>query len=140
MAHEEPDVNQTGIPLIPEQRRQEILRLLRREGVLSIRSLTNYMNVSHMTVRRDVTALEGSGQVLSVQGGVRLAERTGHASPKKLESRAQPELPLKQAIAQLAARHIEDGMVVFLDAGTTCLSVAPHLGARKNLTVVTNNF
>lgn len=133
-------MNQTAIPLIPEQRRQEILRLLRREGVLSIRSLTNYMNVSHMTVRRDVTALEGSGQVLSVQGGVRLAERTRHASPKELESRAQPELPLKQAIAQRAARHIEDDMVVFLDAGTTCLSVVPRLGARKNLTVVTNNF
>lgn len=31
-------------------------------------------------------------------------------------------------------------MVVFLDAGTTCQSVVPHLGARKNLTVVTNNF
>lgn len=133
-------MNQTARPLIPEQRHQEILRLLRREGVLSIHSLTDYMNVSHMTVRRDVTALEGSGQVVSVQGGVRLAERTDPSSPKELESRAQPELPRKQAIAQLAARHIEDDMVVFLDAGTTCLSVVPHLATRKNLTVVTNNF
>ncbi|MFE5839655.1 DeoR/GlpR family DNA-binding transcription regulator [Arthrobacter sp. NPDC056493] len=31
-------------------------------------------------------------------------------------------------------------MVLFLDAGTTCQSVVAHLGARKNLTVVTNNF
>jgi hypothetical protein len=30
--------------MIPEQRHREILRLLRREGVLSIRSLTDYMN------------------------------------------------------------------------------------------------
>lgn len=76
-------MNQTARPLIPEQRHQEILRLLRREGVLSIHSLTDYMNVSHMTVRRDVTALEGSGQVVSVQGGVRLAERTDPSSPPR---------------------------------------------------------
>ncbi|MFC9354023.1 DeoR/GlpR family DNA-binding transcription regulator [Arthrobacter sp. NPDC057013] len=133
-------MNQTARPLIPEQRHQEILRLLRREGVLSIRSLTDYMNVSHMTVRRDVAALENSGQVVSVQGGVRLAEWTGQALPRQREFRAQLELPRKQAIAQLAARVIEDDMVVFLDAGTTCQSVVAHLGARKNLTVVTNNF
>ncbi|MEV8150490.1 DeoR family transcriptional regulator [Arthrobacter sp. NPDC080073] len=51
-------VSPAARPLIPEQRHQEMLRLLRREGVLSIRSLTDYMKVSHMTVRRDITALE----------------------------------------------------------------------------------
>ncbi|MGO4611412.1 DeoR family transcriptional regulator, partial [Variovorax sp. 2RAF20] len=49
--------------MIPEQRHQEILRLLRQEGILSVRGLTAYMNVSHMTVRRDITALESTGQV-----------------------------------------------------------------------------
>ncbi|MET4590776.1 DeoR/GlpR family DNA-binding transcription regulator [Arthrobacter sp. 754] len=133
-------MNPTARPLIPEQRHQEILRLLRREGVLSIRSLTDYMNVSHMTVRRDITALEDSGQVVSVQGGVRLAEWTGQAPPREREFRAQLELPRKQAIAELAAGFIEDDMVVFLDAGTTCQSVVPYLSARKDLTVVTNDF
>ncbi|MHC6592886.1 DeoR/GlpR family DNA-binding transcription regulator [Arthrobacter sp. C152] len=133
-------MNQAARPLIPEQRRQEILRLLRREGILSIRSLTDYMSVSHMTVRRDITALENSGQVVSVQGGARLAERTGNAFPGEREFTAQLELPRKQAIAQLAARFVEDDMVIFLDAGTTCQSVVNYLGARKNLTVVTNNF
>ncbi|WP_026537168.1 DeoR/GlpR family DNA-binding transcription regulator [Arthrobacter sp. 9MFCol3.1] len=133
-------MNPTVRPLIPEQRHQEILRLLRREGVLSIRSLTDYMSVSHMTVRRDITALEDLGQVVSVQGGVRLAEWTGQAPPREREFRAQLELPRKQAIAELAARFVEDDMVVFLDAGTTCQSVVPYLSERKNLTVVTNDF
>ena len=133
-------MNPTVRPLIPEQRHQEILRLLRREGVLSIRSLTDYMSVSHMTVRRDITALEDLGQVVSVQGGVRLAEWTGQAPPREREFRAQLELPRKKAIAELAARFVEDDMVVFLDAGTTCQSVVPYLSERKNLTVVTNDF
>ena len=127
-------------PLIPEQRHQEILRLLRREGVLSIRSLTDYMNVSHMTVRRDITALEDLGQVVSVQGGVRLADWTSQEPPREREFRAQLELPRKQAIAELASQFVEDEMVLFLDAGTTCQSVVPFLGQRKNLTVVTNDF
>ncbi|MFG2631146.1 DeoR/GlpR family DNA-binding transcription regulator [Streptomyces sp. NPDC048473] len=127
-------------PLIPEQRHQELLRLLRSSGVLSIRDLTARLNVSHMTVRRDIAALERSGQVVSVQGGVRLADWTGHAPPRERASRAALEMPRKRAIADRAARLVEDGMVVFLDAGTTCQSVVPFLAARSDLTVVTNDF
>ncbi|WP_427017609.1 DeoR/GlpR family DNA-binding transcription regulator [Pseudarthrobacter sp. P1] len=127
-------------PLIPEQRQQEIRRLLRREGVLSIRNLTHAINVSHMTVRRDIAALEELGEVVSVPGGVRLANWTSQEPPRERESRAQLELPRKQAIAEVAARFVEDGMVVFLDAGTTCQSVVPYISGRKNITVVTTDF
>ncbi|NJQ02884.1 DeoR/GlpR family DNA-binding transcription regulator [Streptomyces zingiberis] len=127
-------------PLIPEQRHQELLRLLRSAGVLGIRELTERLNVSHMTVRRDITALEKSGQVISVQGGVRLADWVGHAPPRERASRATLELPRKQAIASAAAELVEDGMVVYLDAGTTCQSMVPFLADRGELTVVTNDF
>lgn len=127
-------------PLIPEQRQQELLRLLRAEGVLSIRNLTELLNVSHMTVRRDIATLEDSGQVVSVQGGVRLMEWASREPPRERGSRAELEIPRKRAIGELAAGFVEDDMVIFLDAGTTCQSVVPHLAARKNLTVVTNDF
>ena len=114
--------------------------MLRSAGVLSIRDLTDRLDVSHMTVRRDIAALERSGHVVSVQGGVRLAEWTSHPPPRERASRAALELPRKQAIAETASQLIADGMVVFLDAGTTCQSVVPFLGARTDLTVVTNDF
>lgn len=126
--------------MIPEQRYQELLRLLRSSGVLSIRTLTELMNVSHMTVRRDIAALEDSGQVVSVKGGVRLAEWTSAEPPRERESRATLEVPRKRAIAELAAGLIADDTVVFLDAGTTCQSVVPFLAGRRGLTVVTNDF
>jgi DeoR/GlpR family transcriptional regulator of sugar metabolism len=127
-------------PLIPEQRHQEILRLLRSAGVLSIRHIVELLGVSHMTVRRDIAALEEGGQVVSVQGGVRLSERSGSEPPRERASRAGLELPRKRAIAELAAGLIEDDMVLFLDAGTTCEAVVPFLTDRRNLTVVTNDF
>lgn len=126
--------------MIPEQRHQEILRLLRQEGILSVRSLTAYMNVSHMTVRRDITALVATGQVSSVHGGVRLAERHSQEPPREPEFRPQPGPPREKAIAELAAQSVEDDMVVFLDAGTACQSLVPFLAARRHLTVVTNDF
>lgn len=127
-------------PLIPEQRHQELLRLLRSTGVLSIRELTQQLDVSHMTVRRDIATLERDGQVISVQGGVRLADWTGRRPPRERASRAALEMPRKQAIAHRAAELVADGMTIFLDAGTTCQSVVPHLATHRDLTVVTNDF
>ncbi|QGF25035.1 DeoR family transcriptional regulator [Raineyella fluvialis] len=126
--------------MIPEQRQQELLRLLQDAGVLSTRSLTDTLNVSHMTIRRDIAALEAEGRVVAVQGGVRLAERTPREPPRERSTRSTLEMPSKQAIAAAAASHVDDGMVVFLDAGTTCEAVVPHLADRTGITVVTNDF
>ena len=131
---------ENAAPLIPEQRHQRVLQLLRRDGVLSTRALTDHLGVSHMTVRRDIAALEAAGQVVSVQGGVRLAGSSGQVPPQERRQRAVLELPRKRAIAAAAAELVTDGMVVYLDAGTTCESVVAYLAGRRDLTVVTNDF
>lgn len=127
-------------PMIPEQRQQEILRMLQGAVVLSTRELTDAMQVSHMTIRRDIAALEAAGQVVPVQGGVRLAERPLKEPPRDRQVRSALELPSKRAIAAAAAGWVRDGSVIFLDAGTTCEAVVPHLLTRSGLTVVTNDF
>jgi DeoR/GlpR family transcriptional regulator of sugar metabolism len=127
--------------MIPEQRHQEILRLLRQEGILRVRNLTAYMNVSDMTVRRDITALEAQWPSdIRPWWRSAIAEWNCQEAPRELEFRAQPGLPREKAIAELAAETVEDDMVVFLDAGTTCQLVVPFLAARQHLTVVTNDF
>ncbi len=127
-------------PLIPEQRQRELLRLLRGAGALGIRHLADHLGVSHMTVRRDIAALEAEGRVVSVQGGVRLTERAGVEPPRERASRAMLELPRKQAIAAAAVDLVSDDSVVFLDAGTTCEALVPFLARRQEITVVTNDF
>ena len=130
----------TDPPLIPEQRQRELLRLLRGAGALSIRHLAELLDVSHMTVRRDIAVLEAEGRVVSVQGGVRLSQRAGVELPRERASRAVLELPRKQAIAREAASLVADDSVVFVDAGTTCEALVPHLALRTGLTVITNDF
>ena len=110
--------------MIPDQRREHILKLLQERHVLSINELTSMLSVSHMTVRRDIQALENDGKVLSVTGGVRLAARL-KSEPSYL-AKAQLEVPAKRAIAR--------------EAGTTTLQMVPMLTDKVGLTVITNDF
>jgi DeoR/GlpR family transcriptional regulator of sugar metabolism len=125
-------------PLIPDQRREAILKQLRRDKVLSVQQLMALLNCSHMTVRRDIAALEEAGLVFTVQGGVRIANsqvrEPSHASKTALEQ------PQKQAIARAAAGILRAGMTIYLDAGTTMLAMTPHVVSLEDMTVITNDF
>jgi DeoR/GlpR family transcriptional regulator of sugar metabolism len=126
------------LPLIPDQRREVLLKHLRREGVLSVQQITQIFGVSHMTVRRDISELERQGLAFSVTGGVRLA--SGVRTEPGFGAKARVEQPGKQAMAREAARLVRDGMTVYLDAGTTLLAMVPSLVEHGELTVATNDF
>ncbi len=128
-----------ALPLIPEQRQRRILELLAAHGVVSIHALTDDLGVSAMTVRRDIASLETAGQVHPVTGGVRLATRHVAQPPNERRQRETLGAPQKRVIAEEAARLVEDGMTVFLDAGTTCEAIVPHLAKHAGLTVLTND-
>lgn len=125
-------------PLIPDQRRELLVKHLRREGVLSVQQITQLFGVSHMTVRRDIAELESQGLVFSVPGGVRIANQL-HSEPS-FQTKSLVDQPAKRAMAEAAARLVQDGMTLYLDAGTTLLAMVPHLIERSELTVVTNDF
>lgn len=126
------------LPLIPDQRRELLVKRLRQEGVLSVQQITQIFGVSHMTVRRDIAELERQGLVFSVPGGARIANRV-HSEPS-FQDKSHSEQPEKRAMAEEAGRLVRDGMTVYLDAGTTMLAMVPFLVGHEHLTVVTNDF
>jgi DeoR/GlpR family transcriptional regulator of sugar metabolism len=125
-------------PMIPDQRRELMLRQLRKHQVLSVHQLMEMFDCSHMTVRRDIALLEQSGRAYSVTGGVRIASQV-HSEPSH-QSKAVVELPHKQAMAKLAASLLHPEMTVYLDAGTSTLEIVPYIAALAGMTVVTNDF
>ncbi|KKB61997.1 cytochrome C [Robbsia andropogonis] len=125
-------------PMIPDQRRESILRQLRQHGVLSVHQLMEMFGCSHMTVRRDISVLEREGHAYSVPGGVRIASQLSAEPSHQLKSMVEPAE--KQGIARCAAEMLQTGMTVYLDAGTTTLSIVPHLAKLENMTVITNDF
>jgi DeoR/GlpR family transcriptional regulator of sugar metabolism len=124
--------------MIPSERRDFIYRYVHEYQLATIVALAELMSVSHMTVRRDIHQLEEEGKVISVSGGVRLSDALRQELAYK--EKAQLHHRQKRAIGKYAAELVEDGQVVYLDAGTTSFEIARQLAERFNLTVVTNDF
>lgn len=124
--------------MIPVERQKTLLHLISRQGIAAINTLAESLNVSHMTIRRDIQKLEEEGKVVSVFGGVQLLERLAVEpthDDKSLLSHAQ-----KAAIGIQASALIPPNTTVYLDAGTTTLEIAKQLNDRNDLLIITNDF
>ncbi|PHM67428.1 glycerol-3-phosphate regulon repressor [Xenorhabdus stockiae] len=124
--------------MIPSERRDFIYRHLHEYKTVSISMLVELLNVSHMTVRRDIRILEEEGKVISSTDGIQLNDALRQELP--WSEKAHIHHRHKRAIGKYAASLVEDGQVVYLDAGTTTFEVAQVLAERFNLTIVTNDF
>ncbi|MEC4021067.1 DeoR/GlpR family DNA-binding transcription regulator [Streptomyces sp. H27-D2] len=124
--------------LLAEQRRALILDEVRRRGGVRVNELTRKLNVSDMTVRRDLDALARQGVVEKVHGGaVPVAEASTHEPG--FEAKSSLELSAKEDIARAAAAMAAPGSAIALSGGTTTYALAQHLLDVPELTVVTNS-
>ena len=119
-------------------RHEHILELLRKGGSCSIEQIRKKFNVSDMTIRRDLQALENSGHVLRTHGGAVISERV--AFEFGFMQRVNENRAAKQAIAAAAFAQLGDAKTVLLDSGTTTLALAGHLRASTGLTVLTSSL
>ncbi|XIE77542.1 DeoR/GlpR family DNA-binding transcription regulator [Streptomyces sp. SBR177] len=124
--------------LLAEQRRALILDEVRRRGGVRVNELTRRLNVSDMTVRRDLDALARQGMVAKVHGGaVPVVEASAHEPG--FEAKSVLELGAKEEIARAAARMVRPGTAIALSGGTTTFALARQLLDVPELTVVTNS-
>lgn len=129
---------QTDQAASPERRREQILAYLSAHDRASVGELSQSLGVSEVTIRKDLDALEGQGLLLRVHGGA-MASGRGRFE-LHFSTREQEHLEEKRRIAQAAARLIQPGQRLFLDASTTALQLARLLKDREGLTVVTNGL
>ncbi|MFJ7059700.1 DeoR/GlpR family DNA-binding transcription regulator [Streptomyces griseobrunneus] len=124
--------------LLAEQRRALILDEVRRRGGVRVNELTRRLNVSDMTIRRDLDALARQGVIEKVHGGaVPVVEASTHEPGFEVKSAL--ELSAKEDIARTAAAMAQPGSAIALSGGTTTYALARHLLDVPDLTVVTNS-
>lgn len=120
-----------------EERQKRIEGHLLRMEFASLEELSELVDASISTVRRDLDMLEGKGTVRRTHGGARLA------NPKSDEfafsARDTHQLAEKEAIGQACAELIHPNQTVIIDAGTTCYHVARYLET-KTPQVFTNSL
>jgi DeoR/GlpR family transcriptional regulator of sugar metabolism len=121
--------------MLTEERRQEILERLARDGKVVVADLSSSLVVSVDTIRRDLQELADAGLVRRVHGGA-LPSAVG-AQPYAVRRQQAPAG--EPAIEIATARLLRDGQVILLDAGTTTLEVARHLHSSLRATVITNS-
>lgn len=116
-------------------RHEQILNLLRTRTSVQIVELSDALEVSRETVRKDLTELDQQGLLTKVRGG---AISKGTTTESAYDARSRKNKLAKQEIAARAAHYVDEGMSIFLDYGTTTYMLAAELMNYHQLTVVTN--
>jgi DeoR family transcriptional regulator of aga operon len=119
-----------------EERRTQILQIVRNAGRAKVNELSHLFNTSAVTIRNDLNELHQRGLVVRSHGGAVLPD-TILREPPVLE-RLKEHSDEKQRIGARAAALINDGETIILDSGTTTLEIARHLKNKQGLHVITN--
>ena len=102
-----------------KERLEQALKILDTRHFVSIGELALSLEVSEMTVRRDVRKLAETGLVRLVYGGVASPEKNDQKTTYTIEVEQGLHIQAKQRIAERATEFIAPRDVVFLDSGTT---------------------
>ncbi|EUJ31372.1 lactose phosphotransferase system repressor [Listeria floridensis FSL S10-1187] len=124
--------------MLKEERLNTIVSLVDKSGTVKVQEIMDRLQVSDMTVRRDLTELEKQGKLKRVHGGAQSIniyrhEELSHEQKKIIH---QDE---KKQLAELTLPLIEQDDTIFLGPGTTIELLAASLPDFP-LRVVTNSL
>ena len=126
-----------GKVMLTEKRQKEILKLLGEKGSVTVQELTEKLNASESTIRRDLTLHHQKGELVKVFGGAVQTESRINIREEKVALRKELKKEEKIRIARYAASLVEPDDFVYLDAGTTTEYMIPFL-TEKSAVFVTN--
>ena len=121
--------------MLTSHRKRQILEILRQNGQVVAKIVSQQMGVSEDTIRRDLRELAQEGLLQRVHGGALPSSpaMTDFAGREQLRHEG------KVAIGIAAAAMIQPGQVVILDGGTTAREIARHLPQDIRATVATHS-
>lgn len=125
--------------MLARQRQALILDRVREIGAVRVGDLARELEVSDMTVRRDLEVLHERGLLEKVHGGATTITSLAQFEPGFVAKSTLMQ-DAKDAIAAEAVRLIEPGMAIAISAGTTTFSLATRVAEIPGLTIVTNSM
>lgn len=113
-----------------ENRRKQILEILKYNPEVRVDELAKKLEVSLITIRRDLQYLEDKNYLKRFYGGAK--------STKQPETTMDAESLYRDLIARYAARFVSDEDSLFINTSRTALAILPYISC-NNVTVITNN-
>ena len=125
--------------MLTEERYRRILRILSDRNAVTVSELSQQLNISESTIRRDLNALAEMGKLKKVFGGATALTQSSGIFETNVANRTNTMSEEKTAIARYAATLIHDDDFVFIDAGTTTSRLIDFISNNK-ATYVTNGI
>jgi DeoR family transcriptional regulator, aga operon transcriptional repressor len=123
--------------MLVDERRQHILSLIQAHGRVLVGELSRTLDISQITIRKDLDHLQAQGLIRRSHGGA-LPLQSGALVDPTLQEKQKQHSPEKQRIAAGAVKMVQESQCVMLDSGTTTTAVAQALKEFNHLTVITN--
>jgi DeoR family glycerol-3-phosphate regulon repressor len=120
--------------MLAAARHAAILALVRDKGTIRVAAVAPMLDVSEITIRRDIDSLVYEGLLERVYGGAKMPAALSADEPGFERQEAE-----KEAIAREALSLVRPGAAIALSAGTTTLRLAKLLSTMPGITVVTNS-
>ena len=120
------------------ERHQFILDELQREGSANVLDLCGELNVSSVTIRKDLKLLEDKQLLFRTHGGATI--KNPYTADRPVNEKEQLQSGEKIKIAQAAAQTITTDDSIVIASGTTVLALAKQIQPKGNLTVVTSSL
>ena len=124
--------------MLPVERQKKIMDLLKVKKVLKLSELTEKLDISIETLRRDLNLLAKQGKIEKIYGGVKMVETAFGES--EMSERMAGHIEEKRKIGQVCSEFINDGDCIFIDSGSTTFQIANYIKNKKNITVITNSI
>lgn len=118
------------------QRKDQILKALYEKGHLEVRELSLRFSISEATVRRDLRRLADDDLIELVYGGATIPRKNNFS----IRGRQARNIEAKEIIGRLAVHKlVREGDCIFVESGSTCACMIPHLLGFQKLDVITNS-
>lgn len=117
-----------------KERQNRILDALTKHEKLEVKELAQMMEVSQVTIRKDLDALTKQGLIIRNHGYATLN------NSDDMNNRLAYHYEMKQRIAKKVCEDIHDGETIMIESGSCCALVALEIAqSKKNITIITNS-
>lgn len=123
---------------ISSNRQQKILDILSENQKIKVEDLSKVLDVSPVTIRRDLDFLDSQKLLIRTHGGAAILQEWDNLLPERaFKEKVDLNKNKKIMIAKKAVEMLKDNDTIFVNSGTTTLNFITEIN--KKVQVITNN-
>lgn len=124
--------------MLAVERMAKIIDITNKNGAVKVEQLAKELDVSEMTIRRDLEKCKRSGSIQRCHGGAISKYNILHEMD--YDDKRLVHQDAKKKIASTCAQFVTESSTVYLDAGTTTFEIAQIIKSVPDLTILTNDL